>query len=68
MRKLMQRTEAIKICFIMLTNLYKNKVLILILRNITGILPKISLIFENDSKNIAVTLPQDSYKILETLH
>ena len=51
----------------MLANLYKNKVLILILRNITGILPKISLIFENDSKNIAVTLPQDSSKILETL-
>ena len=51
----------------MLANLYKNKVLILILRNITGILPKISLIFENDLKNIAVTLPQDSYKIFETL-
>ena len=51
----------------MLANLYKNNVLILILRNITGILPKISLIFENDLKNIAVTLPQDSYKIFETL-
>ena len=44
----------------MLANLYKNNVLI-------SILSKISLIFENDSKNIAVTLPQDSYKILETL-
>ena len=51
----------------MLANLYKNNVLILILRNITGILPKMSLIFENDSKNIAATLPIDSYKILETL-
>ena len=51
----------------MLANLYRNNVLILILRNITGILPKISLIFENDFKNIAVTLPQDSYKIFETL-
>ena len=51
----------------MLANLYKNNVLNLILRNITAILPKISLIFENDSKNVAVTLPQDSYKILETL-
>ena len=51
----------------MLANLHKNNVLILILRNITGILPKISLIFENVLKNIAVTLPQDSYKILETL-
>ena len=45
----------------MLANLYKNKVLILILRNITGILPNISLIFENDLQNITVTLPQDSY-------
>ena len=51
----------------MLANLYKNNVLNLILRNITAILPKISLIFENDSKNVAVTLPQDSYKIFETL-
>ena len=51
----------------MLANLYKNNVLNLILRNITAILPKISLIFENDSKNVAVTLSQDSYKILETL-
>ena len=50
----------------MLVNLYKNNVLNLILRNITGILPKISLIFENDLKNIAVTLLQDSYKISET--
>ena len=47
--------------------MYKNNVLNLILRNITAILPKISLIFENDSKNVAVTLPQDSYKIFETL-
>ena len=45
----------------MLANLYRNNVLILILRNITGILPKISLISENDLKNITVTLPQDSY-------
>ena len=52
-----QRTEAIKICFIMFVNLYKNNALILILSNITAILPKISLIFEN----IAVTLLQDSY-------
>ena len=51
----------------MLANLYKNNVLNLILRNITAILPKISLIFENDSKNVAVTLPQDSFKIFETL-
>ena len=51
----------------MLANLYKNNVLNLILRNITAILPNISLIFENDSKNVAVTLPQDSYKIFETL-
>ena len=51
----------------MLANLYKNNVLISILRNITGILPKISLIFENDSKNVAVTLPLDSYTIFETL-
>ena len=51
----------------MLANMYKNNVLNLILRNITAILPKISLIFENDSKNVAVTLPQDSYKIFETL-
>ena len=51
----------------MLANMYKNNVLILILRNITAILPKISLIFENDSKNVAVTLPQDSYQIFETL-
>ena len=48
----------------MLANLYKNNVFNLILRNITA---KISLIFENDSKNVAVTLPQDSYKIFETL-
>ena len=51
----------------MLANLYKDNVLNLILRNITAILPKISLNFENDSKNVAVTLPQDSYKIFETL-
>ena len=51
----------------MLANMYKNNVLNLILRNITAILPKISLIFENDLKNIAVTLPQDSYQIFETL-
>ena len=51
----------------MLANLYKNNVLNLILRNITAILPKISLIFENDSKNVAVTLPQNSYKIFKTL-
>ena len=36
----------------MLANLYKNNVLILILRNITVILPKILLIFENDLINI----------------
>ena len=52
-----QRTEAIKISFIMFANLYKNNALIFILSNITAILPKISLIFEN----IAVTLLQDSY-------
>ena len=51
----------------MLANLYKNNVLILILGNITGILPKISLILENDLKNIAATLLIDSYKILKTL-
>ena len=37
----------------------------MILRNITAILPKISLMFENDSTNVAVTLPQDSYKTLQ---
>ena len=45
----------------MLANLYKSNVLILILRNITAILTKISLIFENDLKNIAVTFPQYSF-------
>ena len=45
----------------MLANLYKNNVLILILRNITVISPKISLIYENDLKNSAVPLLQDSY-------
>ena len=40
----------------MLANLYKKYVLNLILRNITAILPKISLIIENDSKNVAVTV------------
>ena len=49
----------------MLASLYKNNVFNLILRNITAILPKISLIFENDSTNVAVTLPQDSYKTLQ---
>ena len=48
----------------MLANLYKNNVFILILRNITGILPKISLIFENYLKNIAVTLLNTVYNIL----